>query len=264
MFGFPIVPKPENFYFKKNFLRSVIFQVKFPNQDVVLKNAEKIVEILKVNYPNKHDLVQNKFEFHIQNKTQVIKNVEVKPQGINFNTKDGNRAFSISEDSITYTINGLNYINFEQFFSEINVELKKLFDLCKISMLNRVAIRKINILEFTINDDIKPVDALGLIFNHSLINSFLSMPGRNAIDKSLSTVNLNQGDFRLNLSYGLLPPQNNINTRNAILDIDLFSQEANCPTKELVNMTQAINREIFNIFSWALQESTQNQLNYGN
>jgi uncharacterized protein (TIGR04255 family) len=263
MFGFPNAQRGENFHYKNNFLKSVIFQVRYPNKDIVLKNKDKIIESLIENYPNKHDLVENKIELHFQNKTQVVKNVELKPQGLNFTTKDGNKGVAISEDSITYTVNGLNYINFEHFFNEIKPELNKLFQICEISILLRVAIRKINLLEFTINEDIRPADALGIIFNHSLISNSLSIPGRNLLEKSITNFSFSEGNFKLNLSYGLLPKDINKN-QNAILDIDLFSTQEGMSINELYNQTMIINKEIFNIFSWTLLESTKNQLDHGN
>lgn len=263
MFGFPKSDRPKNFQFNRNFLKSVIFQVKFDNNESVLSSKEKLIKKLEGSYPVHNVLKGVGFGFKLgEEKTPIIKEVKDHEDAIEFKSKDSNRILNISGDAITLTNLGKGYSNFEGFLDEV-VKLRNVFDLCGIKLFTRVAIRKINIIEFTPpgGNDSMVLEFLPVIFNQAMIDNLMVFPGREMIKQGVTTLNYVSGDDRMNLRYGLLPLNPKTNRHSVLLDVDVYTLEKELSTNKLEPKLVAINKEIFDIFNWSLSDEAKEFLN---
>ena len=179
--------------------------------------------------------------------------------GILFQTKDLQKSINISDDFINITYNGGVYTNIESFWAEIENVFNQTMTTCSIGQVNWVSIRKINVMPFELGSELKPVDSIASVFNVALVNNFLMIPGKEFLKNGVSNITLNNGNNNLNLTLGLIPSDDKV--KNLVLDIDLYCAENELPCSSIKNKLLEINKEIFNIFNWSLQDKALQQLN---
>jgi len=259
MFNFPVVERKKGFSYKKHFLRSVIFQFQFEKIEI-LENKEEIINVVKPFFPRVNDAIKKGFEIKLrEQQTPILKNIMDDAHGIEFRSEDGEKTLVIDSKSFTFTNNGKNYINFETLLEDIN-KIEKVFKILGIQKVNRIAIRKINIIEFAINNIEKenPSEALEYTLNPELISNLNYYPDIKFIRRNLQTINFHKGQDRLNLNYGLvvLP---NLKTGQIVIDIDLFTLSVN-EFDRVLSVAKNINDEIFNIFHWAISKNIEELL----
>ena len=258
MFGFPSYSRPENFHFGKNFLRSVTIQIKYAKNGGIIGQKAKLVKLLSEKFPNNQDLQSNSIQIkNVNNKTEFLpKSLGV--SGIMFQTKDTFQSINISENFIVINIDGSVYTNMETLWKDIEKELTEVLSICQIKELNWVSIRKINLIQFELKEDVKPLEGIAAVFNNALISNFLSIPGSEFLYNGISNIALKNGNHNLNLTLGLIPSVEAI--KNLMLDIDLFYLEEKIPISSLKDKLFEINQEMFNIFNWCLHDNTIKQL----
>ena len=140
--------------------------------------------------------------------------------------------------------------------------LNKFFELCKIENIRRLAIRKINIVEFKISDN--PSEILEFLITPELLSNLNYFPNANLIRQNIHTINYHEDSYRLNLKYGLnVPPPPNTELGQVLIDIDLFNSST-INVSEIFNIADSINSEIFNIFNWTISENILQLLNEKN
>ncbi len=107
MFGFPNADRPKAGQFKRNLLKSVIFQVKFEkSEDVVIGFKEKR-EILKNILPITNRISQNCAHVTFEkDKTPIVQTANSSTHGYEFKTADNNKILVVTEDTLSYTIAG--------------------------------------------------------------------------------------------------------------------------------------------------------------
>ncbi len=259
MFGFPVYNRPTNCHFNKNFLRSVIIQVKHPKNSNIVAKKKELASLLTEHFPNNKDLISSTIEIKAEeNKTKFLPTGSG-VSGILFETKDKSKSINISEDSIVINYSGLVYKNFESLMVEVENLIMKIFEICEIKSLSWISMRKINLIQFESNDQIKPFLGMASVFNNGLISSFASIPGNEFLNSGISNISLTEGKHTLNLTSGLVPSPDKI--RNLILDIDLYFQDSNISKDILKSKLSEINTEIFNVFNWSLLDQAIKQLN---
>jgi uncharacterized protein (TIGR04255 family) len=257
MFGFPQIARTEDFKFKRNFLRTVTFQVWFDEISYNDSIESKLKNLLLADYPNAERMVQGTFKFT----DEGVNTAGSRTQGIKFTTKDKSIQLVIERHSIYYLVNGTTYSNFYSFLSLKEKELHKIFDLLRIKSINKTSIRKVNVINFkATQSNFSKVDVMSLLFNSALIANMKVFPLSNIITTGTSSIQLQNEDNRLNLIYGFVKDKSDSSAANAILDIDIY-KETKIFTKNLKKELENINNEIFNTFKWALQETTINNLN---
>lgn len=261
MFEFPKVEKPRDFQYKHNFLKSVIFQVKYPFINKVVNNIPLLKDRLGKLFKNSGEIFKSEVGFKFEEKTPILQSTKSLTQGIEFRSDDGYKILAITEDSITYTIFGASYSNFENTTKELQQFFSNILDELGIKTLNRIAIRKINIIELEILQQVKKNDIIQAVFNKPLVDSLNFIPSINYLASHISNNIYKKDTYQLNLNYGLVPNQNETSKWQFLLDIDLFSLTSDFVSSDLINEFQNINDEIFNIFNWALLDSVKNSLN---
>ena len=252
MFGFP---KVEHKKYNKNFLKTVVFQVQFEKCLNLESKESEIGQIFKNNFPR---LSGGKgFEIIVNNENANFQQVN-NGHNINMKSENGQRIIDINETGLSFTIGGSSYISFENLIEDIN-NIISFLDLCKIDSVKRLAIRKINIVEFKNNQN--PSEILNFLINPNLVGHIQDFPKRNQINHSIQSLNYKNENKYLNIKYGFnIPPQLNSELGQLIIDIDLYRQEI-IKTENIISDSKLMNSEIFNIFNWLINDNTKKLLN---
>lgn len=250
MFGFKEI---EHKKYKKNFLKTVVFQVNF-DKCINLKELDtKIEELFKINFPRFNSAQGKGIEISLNNENANFQQIN-DGHNINMKSEDGQRIINISEKNLSFTIGGSSYSYFDNLIKDLNCIISFL-ELCKIDTVNRLAIRKINLVEFKNNEN--PSDILKFLLNPILVNQIDDFPNRQFINHSIQSINYKNENNFLNIKYGLnIPPQLNSEVGHLIIDIDLFKQEK-IEITDIIKNSKLINSEIFNIFSWLVNDNTK-------
>jgi uncharacterized protein (TIGR04255 family) len=259
MFDFPSIDRPPNFKYHHNFLRTVTFQFNYPPINLTNEHLEKLKQYLINKYPNIQNTNQGRVEFGSGPSPKLHPLALI---GLQFTMKDASVVLITTNSQVGYTIQGAHYINYESFKRDYESEINSIFQIIGVAKLHRVAIRKVNVINFDLVDGTFTfADILGMLFNLKMVENMKAVPGSKFLKQGLNTmVFINDRNYQLNLNYGFVKDAILLNKANGILDIDLFNQNEN-PISEIFGLLEKMNKEIFNIFSWSLQDSTRNQLN---
>lgn len=252
MFGFPNADRPKAGQFKRNLLKSVIFQVKFEkSEDVVIGFKEKR-EILKNIFPITNRISQNFAHVTFEkDKTPIVQTANSPTHGYEFKTVDNNKILVITEDTLSYTIAGPTYKNFQVAVSEMKDVFFKILQDCNVVIFNRIAIRKINLIEPVVPPFVNR-DLLFAVFNDQLVKSFTYFPDIEKVVSGVTNVTMENADSRLNISYGLIAPLHKKDKPRVLLDIDVFLVNQKVDLNSIESIWKEINNEIFKIFNWAI------------
>lgn len=255
MFGFPTV---EHKTFKNNFLKTVIFQLTYDENQFFDEKKEEIISIFKEKYPISRQNVEKGFQISLKkDETPILQPIKDK-EGIEFKSKDGQKVVSINKSVFSFTVDGSVYKDYKELKTEID-GINKFFALCNIDNFKRIAIRKINIFEF--KDAENPNSVLEFVLKPELTNNTNYYPKSELIKHNMHSINYDEGSWRLNLKYGLfMNPMIKKKDGQVIVDIDLFNTEK-IPLEKLYDVADKINCEIYNIFNWAISEQAIRLLN---
>lgn len=262
MFGFPKIETHKDFQFKRNFLKSVVFQVKYNSNDYVLEKIGDIEKCLIGEFPNKKQIRQVGMGSTMEgDNTPILQPHQRTDEGFHFSTKTNDKIVAFTKDALTLTIVGKAYQNFSFLLSEIE-KIKPLFDLCKIEEFNRIAIRKSNFIEYLPNSEgaekANPLDILPQMLNNALVPT---SPANKYQKEGVSKMLFQNFHYTLNLQYGVMRTSEEPLVNALFLDLDLFSSEQNVKRERLDEIVEKINREMFNAFSWAITDNLVNVLN---
>lgn len=261
MFGFPKADKPRGGQFKKNLLKSVIFQVKFEQTDDVVScfkaKRNTLKRILPITNPISQSVAKVRFE---KDKTPIIQTATSPTHGYEFKTEDNSKTLVITEDTLSYTFAGPTYQNFSVAISEIKDEFFPILKESNVSKFNRIAIRKINLIEPIVDLKHSGRDLLKMAFSENLVHNIDSFPHLTQIASGVTNVRMENADKKLNIVYGLLAPIQIKGKKQILLDIDLFFFNQNAPLNLIEEKWTAINDEIFNIFNWAISHELKADL----
>ena len=250
MFGFPKAGHAPGFSFKKNFLNVVTFQLKFPRRKFA---EDAFIDIRKL-YPQHNAVQNNEIEIKFE-ATPVIASSKREDYGGQFRSADGHRLLTLTPDAFTLTILNNTYQNFETEYSEFYQQFQQFASKQAITNVSRIAVRKINAIGFRLQGQETRVDVLGMVFNPQIAQVFHILPENSYVNTTLFRNRLADGDFRLNLAYGIpnyagRPSPND----QIILDIDVFTDG---PLRELTQiggiMTE-INSVTYDIFRYFISD----------
>ena len=260
MFGFPVAPRPRGNQFKRNLLKSVIFQLKFERtKNVVscfLENSDTLKSKFPITNPTSQSVAQVKFE---KNKTPIIQTASSLTHGYEFKTEDNSKILVITEDTLFYTITGPAYQNFYEAILEIKQDFFPILEESNISKFIRIAIRKVNLIE-PIDPNLSGRDLLSAVFNENLVHNITYFPQLAQVASGVTNVRMENTDKTLNIVYGLLAPIQIKGKRQILLDIDLFLFNQNTQLGLIERSWTEINDEIFNIFNWAISQELRANL----
>lgn len=261
MFGFPVAKRPQEGQYKKNLLKAVIFQIKFPKNEYIVDGFKQHRGQLKSKFPITTPISLGTAEVKFQkDKTPIVQTAQSPNYGHEFKTENNDKNLAITEDSLSYIINGQAYQNFGVAFSEIKESFFPILIELGIGEIHRVAIRKINLVEPK-NQNLSKLDLFSLAFNPELVHNFNALPGSGSISSGITNVTLENTNKKLNLTYGLLA--SGAQKEQILLDIDLFLFNLSVDVDSLESTWRDINSEIFNIFGWAISDTMKKQIQSG-
>lgn len=256
MFGFPSTTHK---YFNKNFLKTVIFQISFDENIKCIENKDEIISLFSSNFPRVNQNVTKGFQISFKQKEQtpILQSLN-EDQGIEMKSDDGQKIIFINKTSFSVTVSGRAYKNFNKLTEEVE-KINEFFTICGITTVKKIAIRKMNIVEFKISDN--PSSTLEYIISPDLLSNLSYFPKSELIKQNIQTVNYINDECRLNLKYGLnVPPPPNTELGQIIIDIDLINL-ANNEISKVFDAANLMNQEIFNVFSWSINDNTLTLLN---
>lgn len=258
MFGFPKVDPTIKDSFKQNFLRNVSFQIRFNETEKFIDNKHSIHKIFETKYPRLNDIVSNQLEIHIdKNETPIVSTT--KGKGFTLRSSDGNRTLNFTTKSIDILINGNGYKNFKDI---VDFELEKIQEILlqySISEVNRIAIRKVNIIGLLVNENTNLSQISKKLLNERIAYCLDSFPMEEFINQNISNINYTNDKNGLNLKIGNTLQPNNIKIGHVICDIDRFNTNVN-ETNSLKTIFGNINDEVFDVFMWTLSDEAKNIL----
>jgi len=259
MFGFPKIERTSDFQYKTSFLKSVVFQFSYATNSSIVENTVIRQDALKSKFPNTKPVFKG--EAHIvSDKTPLIQKTKSTAEGIEFRTKDNNIVIAFTNDFLTISMLGDVYSNFYDTFKNIRDDFFPLLEKAGVSLFERLAIRKVNLFTFSIENESKPSEALPIVFNNSLVDNILFLPCQNYLDSGVMKFTFSKEEYHLNLICGLLKKQPDTNVNQLVLDIDIFKSGGTTSIDNAPKVMENINSEIFNIFNWALRESMLEKL----
>lgn len=257
MFGFPKVDHSIKESFSRNFLRTVVIQFKFEENKLIFENKSRILADFGEQYPRLHDNVSNNFEIQLQHETPIINTTTGK--GFFLKSTDGSKTINFTSKSIDININGSGYTNFAEIQSFEIDKIKKLLISLEILIVNKVAIRKINIIGFRIPDNTNLTQISKSLLNERICYSLETYPMEEFIQQNINSVSYNIGKDGLNLKSGLTVQPNSANVKpnlgHVICDIDRFTSD-NIDSEKLSEVFKKLNEEIFDIFIWFLNHDS--------
>ena len=263
MFGFPIQSREVISEFKRNYLKTVVFQFKFPAIKLLSKQRNEIYSKLRAIYPRINDQVESGFEIKFGNEhTPILQPIKEANSGYELRTEDGQKIISVASDTVSITIAGKVYKNFEDSQANEIQHLLSVLKLFDVRTLNRVAVRKINIIDYTIPDDsdLSPMSVLSMLIHQDLLNNYKGLPSQEHIWQNMHNINYRRANDQLNLRYGLISPDpKKPKTGQVIIDIDLFNLDNN-ELKNGEKKLSELNKEVFNIFRWSICADALNKL----
>ncbi|MEA5403187.1 TIGR04255 family protein [Arcicella sp. DC2W] len=245
MFDFPDIPKTE---YKRTFLRSSIFNIEF---DYVIEwenHIEEISKLFKENF-----FINNREETNFlssRDKSKEI-NIEKHNKTIEFKSKDGLNVIAFENNVLAIVLHGKSYKSFNSFrtiFGEVEILLKNELSNYQIKRLSE---RKVNIIDFTLNDNNGAI-TLKQLLNSELVGSIDYIPNINYIKQSINSIVFEKDEASLNIKYGYNKINDSIG--QIILDLTMFTGLNTISNKNLIDTFSDINTELYRAFNWAITD----------
>lgn len=256
MFNFPKAERPTSGQYSSNFLKSVIFQVKFSKKIDIIDNDVFIDSLLIAEFPKKNSINQSQITLKIDKTPILVSSDTPGKVGLEYKSADDKYVYALTPDAFSLTIIDNAYTNFETEFEKYYKKLNIFCSKYDLESFTRIAIRKINVFEFNVPDE-PPINALNHIFNTSVVSNMHSFPDSASIDVGITRVNFINDDIRLNISFGLNQRSQivvNPSQRVASLDLDVF-KIGNYDLLDFKSHMNEINELIFNVFSYMISDN---------
>ena len=262
MLGFPEADRSQIDRFTSNYLKTVIFQVRYNNNKKAVEKKEEYVSLFKEIFPRVSEKKESGFQISMsKDQTPILQPIPSTANGMELRSEDGQKVLTVLDDGLTFTINGSIYKNFSHVRTDLDM-LIRVLGILEIESVNRVAIRKINILDYEIPPDMtemNPVSVMQLLLNPGLVSNLNYFPNQEKVSKSIHNVVYKNDQTTLNLRYGVTQTNTLEKKGQIIVDIDLFEAK-DLTINNIIDKFNSINVEIFNIFNWSMKADTLQEL----
>lgn len=246
MFGFP---KTDRRVFKRNFLRTVIFQIGFRPCPLFEERKQEIKELFAERFPRISEKNNLSLSFRLNDKNPILHPASGTAV-LEMRSADGQKVVTVNESGFSYTQNGQSYTSFENLKEEIE-SVNAFFALCGIETINRLAIRKLNIIEFDLTAN--PADVFRYVFAPGLWAGLDYFPDFAALAQNINAFQYAEGAQKLTLQYGLnITPES---LGQVVIDIDRFDV-SETEAGEVFQKAANLNADIFDVFHWAINKET--------
>jgi uncharacterized protein (TIGR04255 family) len=253
IFGFPEVVHAQ---FKTNFLKVVVFQIQFNKLNNFKDKKTEIVESFKDLFP-RIGTPQSGIEISFSNtQTPIVQHVK-NEETLELKSVSGQKTLNISNSSIALNVTGKEYQSYEHLKQDIQ-RIVSFLDTCELKEVNRIAIRKINVLDFKYQDN-NASQVLSSLVNVNLLGNLDYYPAKDVMKQNIHTLVYNKDRYNFNIKYGInIPPLPGLG--QLIIDFDMFNVSKN-PVQDIINVSNGINQEIYNAFNWIATENLLTLLN---
>lgn len=260
MFG---IPKAEREIFKRNFLKTAIFSLKYSTNKKLVDFKEDIKDIFKgceVTPIMKGVGLQIKFE----GGKQVVESVKGSDEiiGFDFKLPNDDLHINIQQGNLSLKINSEKYLGFDSLL-EYLPKINKFFELLDVKSYGNLSIRKINVLELEKTEAVKePAQVLLKTFiNKRLLGDISYFGDSDYVSSNINSLIFNDGDDTLNLRYGMNSPKGfSSDIRHILIDIESTSKK-NSDLEKLEGDLTFINQHIYNTFIWVISDTFKKILN---
>ncbi len=249
MFGFP---KTEYKVFKRNFLRKVIFQLEFNKNFKIAENEESLKSFFLEEFPRFVKAQGNGLQITFGNEKPKLETLN---QSDNFilKSQDGQKTLEINDRSLRLSFDAPSYISSDNIRTILDLIFNFFHD--KIEIIEKVSLKKINIIEFDSTNN--PNGILYFLLNKSIVGNVDSFPNTELINHNLQSVNYRDDNFLLNLKYGMnLPPIQNLKIGQLIIDIEI-SKYTKTNILDVKEVFENINSEMYNVFYSLLSDDAK-------
>lgn len=262
MFGFRKVKRE---VYSSTILRKVYITIQFPVVSNFNVKAPLISDLFFNDFP-RVSLGKNKgFQFSMSN---IDNNPSLKALGendtISLKSEDGQSELFFRNDRLEFTIEGKSYRSFEDNVKKIIDNLMELFTKIDVKHIENCSLRKINIIEYSYNDEIIPNRILEVLLNNAVVYNDDAFPDMSKISQNIHNVEFKDGEYLLNLKYGMNTlPFIEKKIGQLIVDYSINSEKV----LEILNLSEEIellNSELFNVFHWIFNENFKKTISNGN
>ncbi len=245
MFGFPDTPRR---IFKKNFLRSVIINIIY--DPIVVTEFQDVIKTSLIDYfPRFRSKVDASFKIELRpNEKASIVNSGEGVGGYQLRSEDGLNSLAIDNTMIVLNIAGLSYKKFDDI-SELIKRIQELLCAMGISQIKRLSMRKLNVANFQTEDVITVFEDLLSPILASRASS--AVPFCDNVIQNMTNISLMDGNYRLNLAYGIPPIPAVAKPLKGIFveDIDIINESV-LPVEDMEDSLYKINKAVYDVFSW--------------
>ena len=251
-----VFPEVGHKQFKNNFLKVVVFQIQFNRINNFKEKKAQIIESFKDLFP-RIGSPQSGFEISFTNtQTPIVQQVK-SDENIEMKSLNGQKTLNISSSSIALNITGKEYKSYDHLKQDLE-NITNFLNICEVRELNRIAIRKINIVDFKYPDN-NPYPVLISLLNENLLGNLDYYPSNECLIQNIHTLVYKKGHYNFNIKYGFnIPPIQSLG--QLIIDFDLFNV-GKTPVVDMFNVLDSINLEIYAAFNWIITENLLTLLN---
>lgn len=253
MFGFE---QSEYKIFTRNFLRRVVFQIDFKKNSKILSDEDFVKSVFSDSFPRFVRAQGEGVQITLQDKNTRFEQLKGQ-ESFKLKSSDGLTTLDINDTFLRLSFDNSGY--------ESSDDIRNLFDLFKkfftekLNILDKISLKKINIIEFDNNKN--PNGILYYLLNNSVISNVDSFPNTELINHNLQSVNYKNQDYYLNIKYGMnIPPVKNMKTGQVIIDIELV-KHTESKLENIQSIFDEINDEIYNVFCTLINDNTKDILN---
>lgn len=255
MFGFQIVKREK---FQSNFLRKVFFDIEFSQIDTIKSKSEEIKSLFLDEFPRFSMGKDKGFQISIDNNKTNFKHLDDN-DNIVLKSFDGQKEILITSNNLRLSIEGNSYSSYEESIQYLFNNFKSVFEILNIDKILKSSIRKINLIEFGYDDKI-PNGILDALLNKALVYNDDAFPDMEKINLNIHNVNFNDGNYMLNLKYGMNTlPNLDKKLGQLLIDLHVISNN-NIQLIDLVDEITLLNDEIYNVFSWVINDDAKQLL----
>lgn len=254
MFGFE-KQKRENY--SNTFLRKVILNIEYSKINTIKEHSEDVKMLFSEVFPRFHLGKDKNFQLFLGKNINTDLRSVSEDDSILLKSLDNKKELHILCDKIVLSIDGDDYVSFEEAIKPIIETLEKCFALLKINTIFNCSIRKINLVEFGYGDNNFPNGILETLLNNKLVNSDVAFPNANQITMNIRNINFMEDNYLLNLKYGmntLLSLKEKIG--QLIVDLTITNND-HIDVNGLEGETIVLNDEIFNVFYWIFNDKAK-------
>lgn len=246
-----------NMKYETNYITNVIFRIDFPKILDLKEPTSKLQKKILDKFPIVNEINVDNFQFKVENRDLSTKKTS-EDFAWEFVNKDNDKKVFIASE-YAY-IEFMKYINFEQFYEDIELVFKAFNEFYPVGIIRRVGLRYINEIEI---EDGEALDWENLI-HHSLYSLNREFIPNDVEDerllRSMHLFEIKEDDYNLKFQLGLFNSEypNPISKKEFVLDYDCSTK--NVEKNEIFNVINEFHQIIKKWFERSIEDGLRSNL----